>query len=218
MMTQVFFAELSTANTVTIGELMELVPPDRQRELAALASDPDRKLGLYAELLVRSQINESLGLGNDRIVFEKQEHGKPYLKGNPEFYFSLSHTKNAIAAAFSECEVGVDLERVKAIDCRVAKRAFSPKEQTHVLSHQNKDLAFYEVWTRKEAYLKWTGTGLSAPLNSFDTYDAENSDRIYTREAGAYVLSVCCESIVSKAPALILLTESDLYSHFKRLG
>ena len=89
--------------------------------------------------------------------------GKPYWEG---CHFNLSHSGPWVALAVGEERVGVDVEcfresrNVEAL----AKRYFTPEEQAFVGSSQGR---FLEIWTAKEARLKWEGTGLRTKLDGF---------------------------------------------------
>ncbi|MDO4978862.1 MAG: 4'-phosphopantetheinyl transferase superfamily protein [Candidatus Saccharibacteria bacterium] len=88
----------------------------------------------------------------------KNEYGKPYLKGNPVF-FSISHSGPYTICAISDQEIGIDLEE-NVIRDRIVDRFFTTKEQDSV---KNNPDSFAEIWTLKEAYSKYLGTGLSKP-------------------------------------------------------
>ena len=88
-------------------------------------------------------------------------HGKPELEQGG-LRISLSHTRGAVACAVSAFPVGVDVEPLgrKVRDWkRLAERYYTPEERSCIDSPEQ----FLEVWTRKEAYLKRDGRGLSLP-------------------------------------------------------
>ncbi|MGA7504860.1 MAG: 4'-phosphopantetheinyl transferase superfamily protein [Candidatus Sulfotelmatobacter sp.] len=87
--------------------------------------------------------------------------------------FNISHSGSVGLLAFTrEREIGVDVEQVRSdfeVDA-IARRFFSAHEQEQlaVLPEQERFEAFFRCWTRKEAYIKATGDGLSLPLDQFD--------------------------------------------------
>ncbi len=88
------------------------------------------------------------------------------------FSFSVSHSGGRILLAFSRgIRVGIDVERVREdVDIEgIARRYFAPAEFEALRSHSQhrRREAFFAVWTRKEAFLKARGEGLSCPLSSF---------------------------------------------------
>lgn len=93
--------------------------------------------------------------------------GKPYLqiKENlPEMFFNLSHSEDYVICAVSEREVGADIQKMQEqVPERLANRFFSEKEK-QLLQDCSPDL-FYRLWTRKEAYGKLTGEGITASID-----------------------------------------------------
>lgn len=111
----------------------------------------------------------------ESVVFAEGEQGKPYLADRAEHQklrFNLTHKHERAALAVSgDCELGIDLEELRETIpfCRMAERFFLSKESEELLSlpPEQQLAAFYRCWTRKEAYLKGLGTGLTRPANSF---------------------------------------------------
>ena len=106
--------------------------------------------------------------------FEKSSFGKPYIVGSdgdaPVMEFSLSHTRGFVASAISLARVGIDVERVRQnIDYEdIAQNNFSHQEiqALQKLPAVARSTRVLELWTLKEAFLKATGRGLSARLDS----------------------------------------------------
>lgn len=217
MTTQTFFAEISSIQEPKTNDLMKCVSNERRVQLAKFKFDIDRKLSLYAELLVRYQACKTLGLNNKEIIFIKNRNGKPYMQYHPEFQFNISHTRSAIAVACSNNEIGIDIEKINLPEYKIAKRFFTSYEQEHVFSHEHPERAFYEIWTKKEAYIKHIGTGLSTQLNSFNVLDVKNVSMSYTVEIRDYIISVCCKELLAKEPTFINMTESELQSFFLKI-
>jgi len=109
-------------------------------------------------------------------VFSYSDKGKPALiprGGDPEIQFNVSHSGGASLLAFTQGrDLGVDVESLhRNIEHdAIARRFFSAREQEQLseLRAQDRSAAFFRCWTRKEAYLKATGAGLSLPLEQFD--------------------------------------------------
>lgn len=107
------------------------------------------------------------------LQFSVSPYGKPSLISETGLAFSLSHSQAwALCAVTLRRAVGVDIEFVQALPDMeaLARRSFSIREQTmfSTLADADKPLGFYHCWTRKEAFVKALGTGLSHPLDSFD--------------------------------------------------
>lgn len=210
MTIQIFFTEISSTYEYKTADLMKQVSVERQYQLAKFRFDIDRKLSLYSELLVRNQICKELGLKNREIIFVRNKHGKPYLKDHPKFQFNISHTRNAIVAAFSNNEIGIDVEPIRQPNYKIAARFFTPSEYKYILNDKNQERTFYEIWTKKEAYIKYIGTGLFISLKSFDVMDYEIKSLMHTFDTGRYIVSTCCNELKVTKPTVTTMMETEL--------
>ncbi len=120
------------------------------------------------------------------------EYGKPGFSENIGMDFSISHTDGLVICALCEGDVGADCESEFQRDpMHMAERFFAAPELEYVRNASDRKAAFTEIWTKKEAYVKRLGTGLAAPLKSFDVTGGE----IYTEtfKIEEYTISVCSE-------------------------
>ena len=193
MKTTIYFIELSEhENLKEYEKFIKFVSPKRQLQIDKFRFDIDKKLSLFSDLFVRYSACKALDLKNPDLIFDKNAYGKPYLVGYPDFHYNISHTKYAIAIGLSETPIGVDIEKNKAADLQIAERFFSKGEQQYILSdNQKQEMLFYEIWTKKEAYIKWLGKGLAIPLNTFDVTDTQMGRMFNTIEINDYLVSVC---------------------------
>jgi 4'-phosphopantetheinyl transferase len=156
-------------------------PQDAVRALSAHLSAPeqaraarfrfarDRRRFTVARARLRELLAERLGALPGSIDFAYGAHGKPALAGrlaSSGWHFNLSRRDDLALYAFSRGgEVGVDVEAVHALPeaDELAARAFSPEENASYLkaSADQRSLAFFRCWTRKEALAKALGVGLS---------------------------------------------------------
>jgi 4'-phosphopantetheinyl transferase len=136
----------------------------------------DRKHFIVARGLLRQLLRSYLGIvGSDDLKISYGKQGKPFLTNNlpHTLNFNLAHSHGKALYAFSRNrELGVDLEFVKdeLADEQIAERFFSVAEVKalgNVPTELRRD-AFFNCWTRKEAYIKARGAGLSIPLDEFD--------------------------------------------------
>lgn len=105
----------------------------------------------------------------DNYELEYNECGKPFLK-NSNLFFSLSHSNLYSALVVSDREVGIDIEKIIYVDS-IFKRYFNDEEKDFVNKSINRDKAFTEIWTRKEAYLKRIWIGLNPNLKEVNGLD-----------------------------------------------
>ena len=118
------------------------------------------------------------------LKISADENGKPYFKNHPQFHFNISHSKDIIAVAVSSAPVGVDAEKLRDANLKIAERRFTETEKAFVKTNED----FFYVWTRKEAYLKKTGKGLRQSLSSFCVLEDTN---IKTFIMSDCIVSVC---------------------------
>lgn len=138
----------------------------RQRAEYALRyhRDLDRRLSVAVILLLMEGLEREYGLSGPP-VFSFKPNGKPFLVDHPEIQFNLSHCPRAALCVLGEQALGCDIEAVpNELDWDVCRHCFNEAEQHSIRTAANPLLAFTEHWTRKEAYLKWTGEGLCDDL------------------------------------------------------
>ena len=136
---------------------------------------------VVSHAFVRLALGKYLHVDPRDVQFRVSSNGKPELIGNGPLRFNLSHTHNAAVLAITRNRpVGVDVERIREdLDCmKLAERFFSTKEVNWLRSQPRTEMAksFYGCWTAKEAYMKATGTGLSAPLAGFSVIPTNYED------------------------------------------
>ncbi len=151
---------------------------DEQARAQQFYFEHDRHHYIVARGLLRLLNGRYLSTPPSHIQFTYGQHGKPALAAqhhhkNQILEFNLSHSHGMALIGFSwNRPLGVDIEPVRFIKDgdQIAKRFFSAweYEQYTAVSPQDKPQAFFNCWTRKEAYIKAIGDGLSCPLNAFD--------------------------------------------------
>jgi len=119
---------------------------------------------------LRKVLAQALNKRPEKINIKKAEHGKPYLPDTPELAFNLSHSASTLVIALGwDCRLGVDIEVCKPRSslAGLVDKCFAEEESTYwnTLPEAQKTLAFYRFWTRKEAFVKATGHGISLGLN-----------------------------------------------------
>lgn len=153
-----------------------LLSPEEWGRARRFRFERDRRRFTVARGVLRTLLGQYLGIDSRSIEFSYASHGKPFLAGAlsaQRLYFNVSHSGElALYAIAREREVGVDIELVHTIDDaqQIAERFFSLAENAalRALPAEVKEEAFFTCWTRKEAYIKALGEGLSLPLHEFD--------------------------------------------------
>ena len=136
----------------------------------------DRERFVARRGLLRMILSSYLGMPANEIIFTYGCHGKPGLRqqdGRPAIEFNLAHSGGtAIYAITRDRRMGVDIEVIKhefPLEI-VAEHFFSMVEVAALrsLPQSMQRMAFFKCWTRKEAFIKALGDGLSFPLSNFD--------------------------------------------------
>ncbi len=155
---------------------------DESERAARFHFDRDRHRFIIAHTALRDILSRYLDSNPKELTFSVNPYGKPELL-NHELEFNLSHSGDfALVAVTQKHKVGVDVEHIRAEkDLEgIAKRFFSQSEVSEfmALPPEQRDTGFFRCWTRKEAYIKAQGLGLSLPLNSFDVSLTPNEPAI----------------------------------------
>ena len=156
-----------------LAKTIELLATDEVVRAARFRFKKDRDHFVIRRGLLRVILGCYLGIPPKKVEFTYNPFGKPAVSINPEgFRFNLCHSGGlALIAVTRRGEIGVDLERVRddvEID-ELSEGLFSEIEHDILRSLPPKVRlqAFFNCWTRKEAYLKARGEGLSIPLSQF---------------------------------------------------
>ena len=161
--------------------------PQRNRLLRTLAADErtkaerfhfqkDRERFVTAHGILRAILGRYLNRDPESLSFCYGSHGKPVLAGESgadALRFNMSHSHEAVLYAVTRGrEIGIDVEFIRCdLEAeQIAERFFSKKEIATLRSLPPgiRQYAFFLCWTRKEAYIKARGEGLSIPLDQFD--------------------------------------------------
>jgi 4'-phosphopantetheinyl transferase len=154
--------------------LEQCLAADERVRMERFRFEPDRRRYLIGRGLLRSLLGRYFEMAPQDLRFETTAAGKPYLaSGQGRLQFNLAHSGEYVLFAIADGRtVGIDVEEIRADfeAGEVAAHSFSPHEQRDLeaLTGHVKIEAFFECWTRKEAYVKARGGGLSLPLDQFD--------------------------------------------------
>lgn len=181
--------------------LLQFVSIEKKERILKFRFKKDAEHCLLADLLARFLIMRRTGLVMEKIEFCYNQYKKPYIK-QKEPYFNTSHSGNMILGAIGSREIGIDIEEMKEIDLDIAKRFFCQEEFEYIVSAgTNKLQLFFEIWTKKESYIKAVGKGLSLPLNSFNVLDEvimNNGSRYCTKSLhiiSGYAAALCTPKV-----------------------
>jgi 4'-phosphopantetheinyl transferase len=168
-----------------------VLAPDELARAGRFYFQRDRDRFVIGRGLLRTILASYLGMEPDLLSFAYGPFGKPALDarcGGGWLSFNLSHSADvAVLAVARARQVGVDVERVRAdfATDEIAERFFSRGEVSVLrgLPPETRADAFFRCWTRKEAFIKARGDGLSLPLDQFDVAFAPGEPAALLRTA-----------------------------------
>ena len=217
----------------------DLLQPGESTRAARMPLPAVRRRFITARGILRLLLGVYLDEKPQGIKFAYGSQGKPRLADSSalQLYFNLSHSENLVLFAFARGgEIGIDLEYAKPIEDKdkIARRYFSEDERAayNALPDTQKLQGFYNCWTRKEAYIKARGGGLSIPLDRFsvslkpgepavllnpvsDPEDAKHWDIRHLHPAPGYVGAL---AVSPTGPYTISLWDMRLDPFLKRSG
>ena len=153
--------------------LAPLLSPDERARAARFRFESDAVCFTVARACLRQILAAYLDADPGRLVFGYERNGKPFLiEPRGALTFNLSHSGDlALIGVAWNCRIGVDIERRRLIadSERLAEQVFATAERVQLqsVSAPARADAFLDGWTRKEAFIKALGTGLSCPLDTF---------------------------------------------------
>jgi 4'-phosphopantetheinyl transferase len=162
----------TTAASATAVMFEPILAPDELDRARRFHFTHLRESFLIARGALRCLLGRYLDLHPKSIQFSYSSKGKPALEAGAHIHFNMTHSGGLAAIAITAgCQIGVDLEQIRPLSDmqQIAARFFCSEETAEIMSltQGERERAFFCCWTRKEAYVKAIGDGLSAPLDSF---------------------------------------------------
>lgn len=186
-MIQIICVDISSADDRIYQSLYEKASQQRKLRADRYLRQEDKLRCVTAAVLLKTV----LGVEDDQIT--QDAFGKPYIKDRKDFHYNLSHSGRYVVLAWGNTQVGVDVQQHDpSVNMEaIGTRFFTPDELRYI---QGSRMRFYEIWTKKESYLKYTGKGLRGGLRSFSTLLPEPTVRYFSHTLGEdHSLSLCTE-------------------------
>jgi len=177
--TKVYVWRLHVPTLIQMEGLHKWLLKDEEKRMARFRQESDRQRFLIAHSALNCILCQYLEITKTRLIYSENAFGKPEVPSKA-IQFNLSHSGEwVIIAVARQHKVGVDVESLdRGVEIEgLAKRFFSPQESKALLTltAAEQRLAFFRVWTRKEALLKMIGTGFATMLNTFTVSHEEQS-------------------------------------------
>ncbi len=178
----------NNVDTFDYTKHLDTLPEERRQKALQYKQETDRKLCVASFLLLKAALKDSYNIDGD-FTLNYNEHGKPYLADYENIFFNISHCCYGVVCAVSDYEVGVDIQDIRQFKENVPKKVFCAEEQDSLDKATDKDREFARIWSKKEAYYKMLGRGLTRKMNEFNTL---NKDYIQTFDYENFCISASC--------------------------
>ncbi len=162
----------------------------------------------------------------EELLFQIEPKGRPFIDLIPQVNFSVSHTRNVWLCGIQDRPLGIDLEPTdgqRGLETfkteqparfeKIADRFFTEDEQKYVKNHGI--MGFYAIWVRKEAFVKYRGTGISEGLSDFSVVSgdwlASRLNELYLEEVslGKGILAAYCSTVPLNIEEIVDLGNID---------
>lgn len=179
-------------------EWYSLMSETKQHRVDKLRFEKDKKLSVAGDMLAKKAVADFCLVEPRSVVLRQKDSGKPYVE-NFDAEFGISHSGDMVVCAVSDKPLGIDVEKIRPVNLKVALRVCSSDELEYIFGHAPKEqdftcttdsavlTRFFEIWTSKEAYVKFKGTGIRDIKTDFDKAFIK---RFYFED---YIVSVYCE-------------------------
>ncbi len=167
-MLELYFLDISDMTDEQFNKICGGLSERRSARARGFLNMGDRYLSAGAGYLLDCALKKH-GLSEKQAEIFYGANGKPYLKDCNLFY-NLSHSGVVAVCAFSDREVGIDIQKSVTPSDALIKKVCSEDEIKYLLSlgEDDKSSAFTRLWTLKESYLKFTGEGITLSPRSLD--------------------------------------------------
>ena len=175
------FEDLKNIDEGFIDENIDRLPPERKERCLRYRNKSDKAACILAYMLLSKMLLEQYNI--DTVPnFTYNEHSKPYLKDTDNLFFSISHTKNAVAVVVTDFEIGLDIETIREVNENIIDKVCTEKEKIFLADSCDRVRDFYRLWTMKESYTKAYGRTVADVLKKdleFKDFAFYSTDEFY---------------------------------------
>ena len=165
----------------------DILPPKIKEKTLKFRRWQDRQAFIIGKLLVWKGLKQFNYEDNCLSKLQFNRYGKPFIDQNT--FFNLSHSGHIVICAFSEEEIGIDIEEIKEIKTENFAKIFTNEEKDSLKKSCNQTKDFFRYWTFKESVIKAIGKGLSIPLDLINT---SNTKAVQYEKTTWFLKEFCC--------------------------
>lgn len=167
-----------TSRPEDIQLMSRILTPEELMLCGKLRHEPQKNTWISCHVALRKMLADFMVMDPRDIDIRKNKFGKPYLQDS-DLFFNISHTNSAFLLAFNQGgKLGVDLEILSGDEDlpSLIDYAFSNDETEYCMNGGDISARFLEIWTLKEAFLKYSGIGLTDYLRSINIFGTEQNE------------------------------------------
>jgi 4'-phosphopantetheinyl transferase len=173
--------------------LLPLLDSDRRGRVGEIKNEKEQLRSITAGLLLHYAFVHSGKREDewDKITIKKGQYGKPYIDGDKNFHYSISHSGDYVLCAVDNKEIGADIQEKRKWKMTMAKRFFDITEYRRISDADESERTdeFYRIWAAKESASKLSGRGIGAGVSHLVT--DENYRKIAnTKEEESYNIKI----------------------------
>ena len=187
------YEDMSRCTPEEVQRLLLLVPEEQQAEALRFKHTFGQFTALKSYLMLKELLLlNDLVDGDDPLRFVLNAHGKPSLSDHPHIHFNISHCPKAIAVAVDNVPIGVDVERFVNPSDSMLRYCMNDAEIEEVRQAVHPEQTFAALWTKKEAYFKLRGTGITKELREILASphpDVRLTTEIYSEAGFAFTIA-----------------------------
>ena len=131
--------------------------------LSNITSEKYKRESTAAYSLLAEMLGFHFGICIKDVDIVLNEYGKPLISGK-DVCFNLSHSNGLVVCAVSNENVGVDVEFIRDVRPLIKKKCMTSREADSIIFPKD----FYRIWTLKEAYFKYVGTGINRSMTDIE--------------------------------------------------
>ena len=179
-MIDIKFINIENINKNNYQLLKNMVSEEKRKQASRFYFINDAKRCICGELLLKYSLLEVYDELID-IEISYNKFGKPYISNKKNFFYNISHSGKWVVLAYGDTEIGIDIEEIKDGREEIADSFFTDEEKSFIYKATGRERSkrFTKVWTLKESYIKYLGTGLSTRLNSFTIPNLNGTSLVY---------------------------------------
>ena len=151
------------------------ISEQRREQALKFRHEQGRRLCVLAYQLLKQGLREAYGITENPVF---------------EIFFNLSHCKEAVACAISDCPIGIDVESIRRYKESLVRYTMNDEEVRRIESSSDPASAFIRFWTMKEAVTKLIGTGISNDMKTvLSSYDGEIQTVVNSEKNNIYSIT-----------------------------